>query len=198
VATARRGTAEPSADGRWVVVDGRRWRASDPAIPPALRTELVHALMDARRAVAAARRDVDADADAEREARRRVGEAKVALGERGEPWWAPPTEDGLRARLAAAMAALADHRGPARSTCPSDAARAVGGERWRALLPEAREVARYLARQGRVELVQRGEVRDPAAELRGPIRVRAARRPGDAHGEARVGYSPPVRLDDDA
>jgi hypothetical protein len=41
--------------------------------------------MDARRAVKHAKRTGDASALAE--ARRRVHEAKVGLGERGPPWW---------------------------------------------------------------------------------------------------------------
>lgn len=35
------------------MVGGRRWRASDPSIPEALRQELVDELMGARRALAA-------------------------------------------------------------------------------------------------------------------------------------------------
>jgi hypothetical protein len=37
-------------DDRRVVIDGRRWRRTDPSIPSTLRSELVHELMDARRA----------------------------------------------------------------------------------------------------------------------------------------------------
>ena len=74
-------------DGRYIVVDGRRWRASDPGLPEARRQELVDELMAARRAVAAAKRAEDAAA--ERAARDRVHAAKVALGERGKPWWEP-------------------------------------------------------------------------------------------------------------
>ena len=77
-------------DGRYIVVDGRRWRASDPRLPDERRQELVNELMSARRAVAAARRD--ADSEAERRARDRVHAAKVALGERGTPWWEPGGE----------------------------------------------------------------------------------------------------------
>lgn len=77
-------------DGRWIVVDGRRWRASDPGVPEPLRQELVDELMDARRAVGAARRLADAEAEAQ--ARARIQHAKVALGERGHPWWELPTE----------------------------------------------------------------------------------------------------------
>ena len=45
------GEPEATADGRYIVVDGRRWRATDPAIPESLRRQLVDELMDARRAV---------------------------------------------------------------------------------------------------------------------------------------------------
>lgn len=79
-------------------------------------------------------------------------------------------------RLEAAIRALAGHRGPRSSTCPSDAARAVGGEQWRALMDDARDTARSLARTGLVEITQRGEVLDPDADWRGPIRIRAVDR----------------------
>jgi hypothetical protein len=79
---------ERTPDGRYIVVDGRRWRASDPGLSEERRTELVGRLMTARRDVGAAKRA--GDADAEREARARVHAAKVALGERGTPWWDEP------------------------------------------------------------------------------------------------------------
>lgn len=79
---------ERTPDGRYIVVNGRRWRASDPGLPEHRRQELVNELMDARRAVGAARRA--GDATAERAARDRVHAAKVALGERGTPWWEEP------------------------------------------------------------------------------------------------------------
>src|SRR5690606_6277251 len=109
-------------DGRYIVVDGRRWRASDPEIPDALRQELVDELMAARRAV---RTDGDA-------ARPRVSDAKHALGERGYPWWEEPTEAELAERITATTRALLAKRA-GRSICPSDVARVVGGagERWR-------------------------------------------------------------------
>jgi hypothetical protein len=78
---------ERTPDGRYIVVDGRRWRASDPGLSEARRHELVEELMAARRAVAAAKRAKDLAA--ERAARDRVHRAKVALGERGKPWWEP-------------------------------------------------------------------------------------------------------------
>ncbi len=72
-------------DGRYLVVRGRLWRAADPGLSAAFRTELVAALMAARREVAAARRAGDAGRLAH--ARATVDAAKVALGERGPPWW---------------------------------------------------------------------------------------------------------------
>jgi len=79
---------ERTPDGRYIVVGGRRWRASDPGLPEERRQALVSELMAARRAVGAAKRA--GDAAAERAARDRVHAAKVALGERGTPWWISP------------------------------------------------------------------------------------------------------------
>ena len=72
-------------DGRYLVVRGRLWRTTDPSLDAAERDRLTHELMDARRAVGAAKRA--GDADAERRARRAVDAAKIALGERGPAWW---------------------------------------------------------------------------------------------------------------
>lgn len=64
--------------GAFLEIEGRRWRRSDPRIPPSLRQSLVNELMAARRAVAAA-----GDETQRRGARARVNDAKMALGERG-------------------------------------------------------------------------------------------------------------------
>lgn len=79
---------ERTPDGHYVIVDGRRWRATDPTLPEETRKELVSELMAARRAVGVAKRD--SNLEAEQTARTRVHAAKVALGERGEPWWERP------------------------------------------------------------------------------------------------------------
>lgn len=72
-------------DGRYFVVRGRLWRCSDPSLDPTRRQELVQSLMRARSDVARANK---LDDEALRsDARRRVHEAKVALGERGDVWW---------------------------------------------------------------------------------------------------------------
>lgn len=76
---------ETTPDGRYIIVRGRLWRASDPAIPADRREELVAELMEARRAVGASLRSKDPDA--EKAARARVHAAKVGLGERGPVWW---------------------------------------------------------------------------------------------------------------
>ena len=84
---SQRTAIEPqrTPDGRYVIIDGRRWRASDPSLNEDRRRELVAELMSARRAVGSAKRKNDAPA--ERTARDRVNAAKVALGERGPKWW---------------------------------------------------------------------------------------------------------------
>jgi hypothetical protein len=76
---------EKTTDGHHVLIDGRRWRATDPHIPEERRQQLVNELMRARRDVGRALRAKDAEA--ERGARARVHECKVALGERGAKWW---------------------------------------------------------------------------------------------------------------
>lgn len=70
-------------DGRYFVVRGRLWRKSNPALADDDRQRLVNDLMSARRAV----RDAKGNWDETVKARRRVDDAKVALGERGPVWW---------------------------------------------------------------------------------------------------------------
>ncbi|MBK1783894.1 DUF3253 domain-containing protein [Prauserella cavernicola] len=82
--------------------------------------------------------------------------------------------EGTGDRLRAAILALARARGSESSICPSDAAKAVADD-WRRLLPQARDVARELARRGDVVLTQRDQLLDPDGEWRGPIRIRAPR-----------------------
>ncbi|CAN7323926.1 hypothetical protein [Variovorax sp. LjRoot178] len=83
-------------DGRYLVVRARLWRAVNPGLTREERQHLVDRLMDARRAVAAARRS--GEAAALRQARDRVNAAKLALGERGPVWWTDGAPD-LNRRL---------------------------------------------------------------------------------------------------
>ena len=57
------------------------------------------------------------------------------------------------------------------SICPSEAARAVGGESWQSLMEPARKAARRLVAQEKVQITQGGKVVDPS-RAKGPIRIR--------------------------
>jgi hypothetical protein len=94
---------ERTDDGRWIVVDGRRWRAADPSLPEDVQARLLHHLGIARSAVRAAGRSDDATALAA--ARARVQLAKTGLGERGLRWW-EQDDDARRDRWEAALRAL--------------------------------------------------------------------------------------------
>lgn len=87
---------ELTDDGRYVVVDGRRWRATDPAIPQERRAELTRVLMAWRREVRRTRGTRD-----EAGSRAGVHAAKVALGERGTPPWWEQSDEERRARWSA-------------------------------------------------------------------------------------------------
>jgi hypothetical protein len=168
-------------------IGARNWRVSDPSIPEPLRAALVRELMEARRAVARALGKASihsgkapgssVDAAALKLARARVQDAKVALGERGPRYWEALDDAAWRERARAALTALARSRAPDKSLCPSEAARVIGGAAWRSRMPLVREVARELARAGRLELRQKGRVVDPDRTIRGPVRV--ARRGGE-------------------
>jgi len=161
---------ERTDDGHHIVVDGRKWRATNPNIPDPLRTELVRELMAARRAVKHSKGDDAAIAAA----RRRVGHAKVALGERGEPWWEPATEAGLRQRIESAIQALLRARNETSSICPSDAARIVGSPDWRPLMDTVRSVGSAMAGDGLIRITQAGEPIDDPSNTTGPLRYRLA------------------------
>ncbi|MDX2920626.1 MULTISPECIES: hypothetical protein [Streptomyces] len=88
------GGPDRTDDGRYVIIKGRRWRATDPAVPEDAAAALRSHLMAARRAVREAARAGD-DAMLRR-ARERVQRAKVALGERGDPWWEQSGRERVR------------------------------------------------------------------------------------------------------
>ena len=81
---------EKTADGHHVVIDGRKWRATNPNLPEEERQKLVNELMSARREVGRALKA--ADKPAAQAARDRVQAAKAGLGERGPKWWEEETE----------------------------------------------------------------------------------------------------------
>lgn len=84
-------------DGRYLIVRGRLWRRSNPALPEDVRQTLVNELMAARRAVGEALRRRDNAGLLT--ARAAVNAAKVALGERGPVWWNDGAPDQNRRLL---------------------------------------------------------------------------------------------------
>jgi hypothetical protein len=83
-------------------------------------------------------------------------------------------DGSLDRQLAATILALLAARAATSTICPSDAARAVGGDTWRDLMEPARKAARRLVDAGEVEITQGGSVVDPAT-AKGPIRIRRKR-----------------------
>lgn len=162
--------ASPAGDDipehAYFTVEGRRWRATDPNLSEPFKTALTRELMSARRAV---KQHKGGDAVAERAARDRVQDAKVALGERGPKWWLPMTEQERNTRVAATIRALARERGEGKSLCPSEVARALGGDDWRSLMPCVRAVAFELQSAGDVRVTQKSQVVNAAA--RGAVRM---------------------------
>ena len=89
-------------DARWLVINGRRWRRTDPCLPDELVERLKSHLGVGRSSVRTAKKSGDDALVAA--ARTRVGLAKHGLGERGPYWWDEPEGD----RIARARAALAE------------------------------------------------------------------------------------------
>ncbi|MDO9708413.1 DUF3253 domain-containing protein [Paracraurococcus lichenis] len=84
-----------------------------------------------------------------------------------------PEEDAIASEILRQTAA----RGPDKSICPSEVARALAGGDdgpWRPLMGRVRQAAIALAREGRVEILRKGKP-VPAEEVRGVIRLRAGR-----------------------
>lgn len=81
---------------------------------------------------------------------------------------------GTDQQLEAAILELLAARAATSTICPSEAARAVGGDRWRDLMEPARSAARRLVDAGEVQITQGGSVVDPST-AKGPIRIRKVR-----------------------
>lgn len=73
----------------------------------------------------------------------------------------------------AAILALLEQRRQGATICPSEAARALAGADFQAQMPVVRDAARALARDGEIEVTQRGRVVD-LDRARGPVRLRRA------------------------
>ena len=75
-------------------------------------------------------------------------------------------------QIEAALLAIIHQRGPLASACPSEVARQLAPQDWRALMPRVRAVASALAQAGLLEIAQGGKAVSPQGPWRGPIRVR--------------------------
>lgn len=77
-------------------------------------------------------------------------------------------------QLEASILDLLSRRAAGATICPSEAARAVGGDTddaWRDLMESSRRAARRLVAAGEIEITQKGRVVDPST-AKGPIRLR--------------------------
>ena len=83
---------------------------------------------------------------------------------------APEAAAALERRILDMLAA----RAQGATMCPSEVARAEGGEDWRARMEPVRAAARRLVERGAVEIVQGGRVVEPST-ARGAIRLRLRR-----------------------
>ncbi len=92
------------------------------------------------------------------------------------PYGPPPPRTMPSAEaLAAAILSQASERGAGRSICPSEVARALGGEDWHPLMTPVRQAAVELARQGRLLILRKGKPVGPEG-VKGVIRLAI---PGD-------------------
>ncbi len=84
-------------------------------------------------------------------------------------------DPGEQARAAQVILALLAARGPDKSICPSEAARALAGEAageaWRGQLGLVRRVALRLAAEGRIDVLRKGKP-VATADVKGVIRLR--------------------------
>ncbi len=85
----------------------------------------------------------------------------------------------MSARLEAEILRLTTLRGTDRSICPSEVARALHAadqpgapEGWQRLMTPVRHAASRLAQQGAIDILRKGRPVDPAADIKGVIRLR--------------------------
>ena len=84
-------------DGRYLVIQGRLWRAPNPSLPAEAKVRYMRELLNGRRALKAAKTSGDEAAIAA--ARKLVSRAQVGLGERGPAWWKDGAPDFNRTQV---------------------------------------------------------------------------------------------------
>jgi hypothetical protein len=72
-------------DGRYIVIQGRLWRAANPSLSAEAKVRHTRELLNGRRALKAAK--LSGDEEAIGAARKIIAGAQVGLGERGKVWW---------------------------------------------------------------------------------------------------------------
>jgi hypothetical protein len=77
------------------------------------------------------------------------------------------------ASIEAAILQLTGACAPGKSISPSDAAQALAPN-WQPLLGPVRRAAARLAQAGQIDILRKGKPVDPAAEIKGVIRLRTA------------------------
>ena len=78
------------------------------------------------------------------------------------------------AAIAETLLRLVEERGPGRSVCPSEVARALGGphpEGWSPLMQPVRREAVRLMKQGRIAILRKGRVVPDPDDFRGVSRL---------------------------
>lgn len=92
-----------TSDGHYIVVNGRKWRATDPAIPESELEEFKHFLALGRSGSRKSKTKTEDDIKA---ARQYTGLAKLGLGERGQPVWWEDSSEGRKKRWSDALVQL--------------------------------------------------------------------------------------------
>ncbi len=75
-------------------------------------------------------------------------------------------------RVREVLLELCRQAGPGRSIAPQEAAEVLLGGDWRRTLPQLKQIARDLVREGDLEILRKGKPVDPKAEIKGVIRYR--------------------------
>ena len=86
-----------------------------------------------------------------------------------------PRDELTALEIEFALLAIVQQRGAASSACPSEVARSLSQDQWRALMPQVRETASRLAEQGKIEIAQGGQATSSTGPWTGPIRLRLPR-----------------------
>jgi hypothetical protein len=76
-------------------------------------------------------------------------------------------------RIEETILALVEERGPGKTICPSEAARAIAGDKpdeWSRLMGPVRQVAVRMMKQGRIVIRRKGKTVDPD-DFRGVYRI---------------------------